>query len=284
MHINTIVFYHIVCIIIKLHPEDRTFFQLFGKTLRFRFLFVYISRRERGRDEAQFSDEILWEPVPFLPGHWIVNLGTDLFRWTQQAAETGSCKPCKATLHRVVPMGKMERYSMPFFYEANLDTPDPCFPYTKRRKSDDFDLWCSLVKIWKLYYILIDLVSRFKMFFAARSEFRPWRYEYLIDEAGDKIKTTQTDSDTKMWWHVFLPNIDLTFCSTDQAPHDPRRGTEAGSSQTDRIAGCGKNGPLWQRQWKEQPNNGMAEREKCEKVCLTGWKSGLPWNSASAWA
>ena len=27
----------------------------------------------------QFSKDILWEEVPFLPGHWIVNLGTDLF-------------------------------------------------------------------------------------------------------------------------------------------------------------------------------------------------------------
>lgn len=88
-----------------------------------------------GRDDAQFSSDIIWEAVPFLPGHWIVNLGTDLFRWTQQrsAVDGAGCKPCKATLHRVVPApGAIERYSMPFFYEANLDTPDPCYPYKKR--------------------------------------------------------------------------------------------------------------------------------------------------------
>lgn len=126
---------------------------------------------ERCRDDAQFSSAILWEPVPFLPGHWIVNLGTDLFRWTQQrsaeaqgeANSCAGCKPSKATLHRVIPMGipgpkgngkGLERYSMPFFYEANLDTPDPCFPYKKR-------------------------------------------YEYLIEEAGDKtdkIKRTHVVS------------------------------------------------------------------------------------------
>lgn len=121
---------------------------------------------ERCRDDAQFSSAILWEPVPFLPSHWIVNLGTDLFRWTQQrSAEANGgakgCKPSKATLHRVIPMGipgcpkgngkGLERYSMPFFYEANLDTPDPCFPYKKR-------------------------------------------YEYLIEEAGDKIKRTHVVS------------------------------------------------------------------------------------------
>eukprot|EP00438_Fugacium_kawagutii_P035986 Skav213300 [mRNA] locus=scaffold2480:557606:561059:- [translate_table: standard] len=106
------------------------------------------------RDDAQFSSDILWEAVPFLPGHWIVNLGTDLFRWTQQrsAVDGAGCRPCKATLHRVVPApGATERYSMPFFYEANLDTPDPCFPYKKR---------CL-------------------------------PYEYLIEEAGDKITTRQ---------------------------------------------------------------------------------------------
>eukprot|EP00435_Cladocopium_sp_Y103_P027985 s1166_g6.t4 len=93
---------------------------------------------QRCRDDAQFSSAILWESVPFLPGHWIVNLGTDLFRWTQQrSAEEPHCKPSKATLHRVIPMerkgkGSLERYSMPFFYEANLETPDPCFPHKKR--------------------------------------------------------------------------------------------------------------------------------------------------------
>jgi hypothetical protein len=116
--------------------------------LQFRILkFPLISFPIQGRDDAQFSSAILWEPVPFLPSHWIVNLGTDLFRWTQQrSAEANGgakgCKPSKATLHRVIPMGipgcpkgngkGLERYSMPFFYEANLDTPDPCFPYKKR--------------------------------------------------------------------------------------------------------------------------------------------------------
>eukprot|EP00913_Durusdinium_trenchii_P016829 g15819.t1 len=55
------------------------------------------------RTDAQFSEEILWEPVPFLPGYWIVNLGTDLYRWAQQSslAAPGRVRKCKATLHRV---------------------------------------------------------------------------------------------------------------------------------------------------------------------------------------
>ncbi|CAK9114686.1 Dynein heavy chain-like protein PF11_0240 [Durusdinium trenchii] len=87
------------------------------------------------RTDAQFSEEILWEPVPFLPGYWIVNLGTDLYRWAQQSslAAPGRVRKCKATLHRVVPRARTkERYSMPFFYEPNLDAQDPCEPFKKR--------------------------------------------------------------------------------------------------------------------------------------------------------
>ena len=90
---------------------------------------------ESCRSDEQFSKEIVWEGVPFLPGHWIVNLGTDLFRWAQQRSleEPSKCRKCKATLHRVVPSAACrERYSMPFFYEANLDVKDPCYPQKKR--------------------------------------------------------------------------------------------------------------------------------------------------------
>ena len=46
--------------------------------------------------------------VPFLPGYWIVNLGTDLYRWAQQSslAAPGRVRKCKATLHRVVPRAR----------------------------------------------------------------------------------------------------------------------------------------------------------------------------------
>lgn len=85
------------------------------------------------RTDDQFSEQVIWEAVPFRPGHWIVNLGTDLFRWAGQGAKEGTCRPCKATLHRVVRLGtQTERYSMPFFYEANLDACDPCFPFKNR--------------------------------------------------------------------------------------------------------------------------------------------------------
>ena len=47
-------------------------------------------------------------------GHWIVNLGTMLQRWSNGML--------KSTLHRVVLSdAPSDRYSLPFFYEANLD-------------------------------------------------------------------------------------------------------------------------------------------------------------------
>uniref|UniRef100_A0A0G4GKN1 Fe2OG dioxygenase domain-containing protein n=1 Tax=Chromera velia CCMP2878 TaxID=1169474 RepID=A0A0G4GKN1_9ALVE len=114
------------------------------------------------RDDAQFSPSICWLPVPFKEGCWIVNLGTDLFRWSEMKAnaarerETGgnrqkealSCQEvegqteetvfegrrCKATLHRVVPMRAAggERFSMPFFFEPSLGVRDPVSPFTRR--------------------------------------------------------------------------------------------------------------------------------------------------------
>ena len=86
------------------------------------------------RDDVQLSSAITWKPVPYLKGHWIVNLGTDLFRWTNNHKDS-FVRPSKATLHRVVgpaTHGVVHRYSMPFFYEPNLDLPDPMPPHTKR--------------------------------------------------------------------------------------------------------------------------------------------------------
>jgi len=56
-----------------------------------------------------------WVSVaPAPPGHLVVNLGKNMEVW--------SGGRFKATLHRVVMEGERERYSVPFFYESNLDT------------------------------------------------------------------------------------------------------------------------------------------------------------------
>lgn len=66
------------------------------------------------RDASMHDPSIDWVNVTPRPGHWIVNAGTLLQRWTDGR--------CHAALHRVVlPFGSGARYSVPFFCEANLD-------------------------------------------------------------------------------------------------------------------------------------------------------------------
>jgi len=66
------------------------------------------------REAAMEDDTLEWVDVEPLPGHWIVNLGTLLALW--------SGGQFKATLHRVVlGVRPADRYSIPFFYEADFD-------------------------------------------------------------------------------------------------------------------------------------------------------------------
>jgi len=69
------------------------------------------------RDEEMLDPSLEWVDVDPIPGHWIVNLGTQLTRWSRGRF--------KATLHRVIvdSARPAHRYSLPFFYEANLDAP-----------------------------------------------------------------------------------------------------------------------------------------------------------------
>lgn len=72
------------------------------------------------RDVAMQDAGLQWEDVEHMPDHWVVNLGTMLQRWSNGAF--------KATLHRVVSDGRAERFSMPFFYEPNIDAQIQCLP------------------------------------------------------------------------------------------------------------------------------------------------------------
>ncbi len=62
---------------------------------------------------VEYNDRIWLDIEPPPPGHLIVNLGQILERWTNGKF--------KATLHRVVLTGETERFSVPFFYEPNVD-------------------------------------------------------------------------------------------------------------------------------------------------------------------
>lgn len=61
-----------------------------------------------------------WIHAPPIPGTFIINLGQQMQRWTNDLF--------KATMHRAVNASGRERYSIPFFFDANWDARIECLP------------------------------------------------------------------------------------------------------------------------------------------------------------
>ena len=66
-----------------------------------------------------------WIPVPHRPDSFVVNIGDLMQRWTNDR--------WRSTLHRVVlppadASGSTERFSLPFFHNANWDAWVECIP------------------------------------------------------------------------------------------------------------------------------------------------------------
>eukprot|EP00041_Stephanoeca_diplocostata_P018615 m.390759 g.390759 ORF g.390759 m.390759 type:complete len:347 (-) comp21063_c0_seq8:397-1437(-) len=61
-----------------------------------------------------------WKDVPYRPGHFVVNIGDMLQRWSNDVFVS--------TLHRVVNTTGQERYSIPFFFDCNFDCEIKVFP------------------------------------------------------------------------------------------------------------------------------------------------------------
>ena len=59
-----------------------------------------------------------WVAAPPVPGAFVVNLGDQMARWTNDVFA--------ATPHRVINLSGRERYSMPFFFEPNYDAVIRC--------------------------------------------------------------------------------------------------------------------------------------------------------------
>jgi isopenicillin N synthase-like dioxygenase len=61
-----------------------------------------------------------WVVAPVLPGHFLINTGDMLRRWTNDLF--------LSTPHRVINTSRQERYSVPFFYNPNPDTMISALP------------------------------------------------------------------------------------------------------------------------------------------------------------
>ena len=61
-----------------------------------------------------------WRQAPVLPGCFLVNIGQMLTRWTNDRYPS--------TPHRVVNLSGRQRYSMPFFFDPDLEAVIACLP------------------------------------------------------------------------------------------------------------------------------------------------------------
>ena len=71
-------------------------------------------------DKARPAGERVWLDVEPRRGHFVVNLGEMLERWSNGLYN--------ANLHRVVNASGRERYSVPFFYDGDADYEVTCIP------------------------------------------------------------------------------------------------------------------------------------------------------------
>jgi len=75
------------------------------------FLTILLQDKVGGLEIKNSNDE--WFSAPIIPGAFLINVGYMIQRWTNDYY--------MATIHRVVQPKNKTRYSLPFFFEPNLD-------------------------------------------------------------------------------------------------------------------------------------------------------------------
>ena len=83
-----------------------------GSHIDYGFLTILLQDKVGGLEIKNSNDE--WFSAPIIPGAFLINVGYMIQRWTNDYY--------MATIHRVVQPKNKTRYSLPFFFEPNLDT------------------------------------------------------------------------------------------------------------------------------------------------------------------
>ena len=82
-----------------------------------------------------------WVVAPVLPGHFLVNTGDLLRLWTNEIF--------LSTPHRVINSSRVDRDSIPFFFNPDPDTVIECIPTCSRRNGPQrilrSGIWISIV-------------------------------------------------------------------------------------------------------------------------------------------
>jgi isopenicillin N synthase-like dioxygenase len=68
-----------------------------------------------------------WLNIPPIPGTFVVNIGDELQRWSNDFL--------KSNTHRVINLSGKDRYSSPFFFHAGYDTVIDCLPICENIKT-----------------------------------------------------------------------------------------------------------------------------------------------------
>jgi len=90
-----------------------------------------------------------WIHVPPTPGVYTINIGDMMMRWTNARYTS--------TIHRVINISNIDRYSVPFFFNPSLDTTIECLPQCKADRTPEEPVLCK--EVLEDFYIRAGLLN-----------------------------------------------------------------------------------------------------------------------------